>query len=109
MKNPTKIQIFGSTHLKKKKKKKNPEIVVLYQPTNSPLTQSIKNLPTMQKTQVQSPGWEDSLEKEMATHPSILAWRIPWTEKPGGLESMGSLRVRHNLLLFFSSSYKFTF
>ena len=40
--------------------------------------------------QVQSPGWEDPLEKEMATHLSILAWRIPWTEEPGGLQSMGS-------------------
>ena len=51
----------------------------------------------MQETQVQSPGWEDSLEKEMATHSSILAWRIPWTEEPGGLQSMGSLRIGRNL------------
>ena len=45
----------------------------------------VKNLPAMQKTRVQSLGWEDPLEKEIATHSSILAWRIPWTEEPGGL------------------------
>ena len=49
----------------------------------------VKNLPAMQKTWVQSLGWEDPLEKGMATHSSILAWRIPWTEQPGGLQSMG--------------------
>ena len=49
-----------------------------------------KNLPAMQKTLVQSLGWEDPLEEGMATHSSILAWRIPWTEEPGGLQSMGS-------------------
>ena len=46
--------------------------------------------------QVQSLGWEDPLEEEMATHSSILAWRIPWTEEPGGLQSVGSQRVGHN-------------
>ena len=51
----------------------------------------------MQETQVQSLGQEDSLEEEMATHPSILAWIIPWTEEPGGLQSMGLQRVRHDL------------
>ena len=50
----------------------------------------VKNLPTMQETQVQSLGQEDPLEKEMATHSSILAWETPWTEEPGGLQSMGS-------------------
>ena len=50
----------------------------------------------MQETQVQSLGWEDLLEKEIATHSSILVWEIPWTEKPGGLQSMGSQRVGHN-------------
>ena len=55
-----------------------------------------KNLPAMQKTQVQSLGQEDSLEKGMATHSSILAWRIPWTEELGGLQSMGSQRVGHD-------------
>ena len=56
----------------------------------------VKQLPTMQETWVQSLGWEDLLEKEMATHSSILAWRIPWTEDPGGLQSMGSQRVGHD-------------
>ena len=51
----------------------------------------------MQKTWVQSLDWEDPLEKEIATHSSILAWEIPWTEEPGGLQSMGLLRVGHNL------------
>ena len=50
----------------------------------------VKNLPAMQETQVQSLGWEDPLEKGMATHSSVLAWRIPWTEEPAGLQSMGS-------------------
>ena len=50
----------------------------------------------MQEMQVQSPGLEDLLEKSMATHSSILAWRIPWTEEPGGLQSMGSQRVRYD-------------
>ena len=50
----------------------------------------VKNLPAMQKTQVQFLGWEDPLEKGMATHFSIIAWRIPWTEEPGRLQSMGS-------------------
>ena len=53
------------------------------------VAQSVKRLPAMQETQVQSLGGEDPLEKGMATHSSILAWRIPWTEKPGGLQSIG--------------------
>ena len=56
----------------------------------------IKNLPIMQETQVQSLGQEDPPEKGMATHSSILAWRIPWTEEPGGMQSMGLQRVPHN-------------
>ena len=60
------------------------------------MVQTVKNLPTMQETQVRSLGWEDPLEKGMATHSSTLAWRIPWTEEPGGLESMGLQRVRHD-------------
>ena len=52
----------------------------------------------MWETQAQSLGWEDPLEKEMATYSSILAWRISWTEEPGGLQSMGSQRVRHDLV-----------
>ena len=58
----------------------------------------VKNLPAMQKTQLQSQSQEDPLEKEMATHSSILAWRIPWTEEPGRLQSTGSQRVEHNLV-----------
>ena len=56
----------------------------------------VKNLPAMQETQVQSLGREDPLEEEMATHPSILAWEIPWTEEPGGLQSKGLQRVGHD-------------
>ena len=57
------------------------------------VAQTVKNLPAMPETQVQSLGEDDPLEKGMATCSSILAWRIPWTEEPGGLQSMGSLRV----------------
>ena len=56
----------------------------------------VKRLPAIRETWVQSPGWEDPLEKEMATHSSTLAWKIPWTEEPGRLQSMGSQRVRHD-------------
>ena len=56
----------------------------------------IKRLPTMQETQVQSLGREDLLEKEIATHSSILAWKIPWMEEPGELQSMGLQRVGHD-------------
>ena len=57
------------------------------------MAQTVKHLSAMLDTQVQSLGWEDPLEKEMATHSSILAWRMPWTKEPGGLQSMGSQRV----------------
>ena len=60
------------------------------------LTQLVKNLPAMQGTPVQFLGWEDPLEKGMAACSSILAWRIPWTEEPGGLQSIGVQRVRHD-------------
>ena len=60
------------------------------------VTQTVKNPPAMWETWVQSLSWEDPLEKEMATHSSILAWRIPWIEEPGGLQSMGSQRIRHD-------------
>ena len=60
------------------------------------MAQTVKNLPAMQETRVHSLGWEDPLEKRMATHTSILAWSIPWTEKPGELQSMESQRVRHD-------------
>ena len=60
------------------------------------VAQTVKRLPTMRETWVQSLGQEDLLEKEMATHSSTLAWKIPWTEEPGRLQSMGSQRVRHD-------------
>ena len=60
------------------------------------VAQLVKNLRAVQETQVRSLGWEDPLEKEMATHSSILAWKISWTEKPGGLQSMGLQRVGHD-------------
>ena len=60
------------------------------------IAQMVKRLPTMWKTEVQSLGWEDLLAKEMTTHSNILSWKIPWVEEPGGLQSMGSQRVRHN-------------
>ena len=61
-----------------------------------PVAQTVKNLPAMQETRVQSPGWEDPLEKGIAIHSSILAWRIPQTEEPGELQSVESQRVRHD-------------
>ena len=63
------------------------------------MVQAVKNLSAMQETQevcVQSLGWEDSLEEEMAPHSSILAWKIPWTEEPSGLQSTGLQRIRHD-------------
>ena len=60
------------------------------------LAQSVKSLPAVQETQLQYLGWEDLLEKGMATHSSILAWRIPWAEEPSRPQSMGSQRVRHD-------------
>ena len=64
------------------------------------VAQTVKNLPAMQKTWVLSLGWEDTLEKRMSTPSSILAWRIPWTEDPGGLQSMDSQRVGHDWATF---------
>ena len=60
------------------------------------MAQMVKHLPAMRETWDQSLGWEDPLEKEMAPHSSTLAWKIPWTEEPGRLQSMGSLRVGHD-------------
>ena len=60
------------------------------------MAQRVKRLPAMQEIWVRSLGQEDPLEKEMATHSSTLAWKIPWIEKPGRLQSMGSQRVRHD-------------
>ena len=64
--------------------------------TASLVAQMVKRLPAMRETQVRSLGWEEPLEKGMTTHCSILTWRIPWTEKPGGLQLMGSQRDRHD-------------
>ena len=73
------------------------------------MAQRLKGLPAMQETWVWSLGWEDTLEKEMATHSSILAWRIPWMEEPGGLQSTGLQRVRRDFIFtFLSLSYHFT-
>ena len=65
-------------------------------PGTSLVAEMVKHLPTMQETWVQSLGWEELLEKEMATHSSTLAWKIPWAEEPGRLQSMGLLGVRHD-------------
>ena len=73
-----------------------PVFIVTYDRRASLVAQRVKRLPTMQETWVQSLGQEDPLEKEMATHSSTLAWKIPWTEKPGRLQSVGSQRVGHD-------------
>ena len=75
-------------------------MVICYDPVvygASLMAQRLKHLPPMWDTWVRSLGWEDPLEKEMVTHSSILAWRIPWAEEPGGLQSTGSQRVGHHL------------
>ena len=69
------------------------------------VAQTIKHLPTMWETQVQSLGWEDPLEKEMANHSSTLAWKIPWVEERSRLQSMGSQRVRYDFTLTFLTGY----
>ena len=70
--------------------------LLVYIPDHRLMAQMEKNLPAMQETVAQSLGWEDPLEKGMATHSSVLAWRIPGTGEPGGLPSMGSHRVGHD-------------
>ena len=67
-------------------------IIMIY----SLVVQTVKNPPAMWETWIRSLGWEDPLEEGMAIHSSILAWRIPWTEEPGGLQSTGSQRVGHD-------------
>ena len=84
-----------------KQKKKKIEVIIVGRKLDSCWTvywaslvaQMVKRLPAMQETWVRSPGWKDPLEKEMATHSSTLAWKIPWMEEPGRLQSMGSQRV----------------
>ena len=73
------------------------------------MAQRVKRLPAIQETWVQSLDQEDPLEKEMATHSSTLAWKIPWTEKPGRLQSMGSQRVGHNRATSLSTFFFFAF
>ena len=70
------------------------------------VAQMVKNLPAMRETWVQSLGWEDPLEKGMDIDSNILAWRIPWTEEPGRLQSMGSLRVRHDWVIWLTLTWK---
>ena len=65
-------------------------------PQPSLVAQKVKDLPAVQETLVQSLGWEDPLEKGMATHSSVPAWKISWTEEPGGLQSMGSQSIGHD-------------
>ena len=60
------------------------------------MAQKVKNLPAMRETWIRSLGWEDPLEEVVATHSNILAWKLPWTEEPGRLQSMGWQRVRHD-------------
>ena len=67
----------------------------------------MKRLSAMQETRVRSLGWEDPLEKEMAIHSRAIAWKIPWTEEPGGLQSMGSQRVRHDEATSLSLMYMY--
>ena len=68
-----------------------------YSPGRASLVaQRLKHLPAMRETWIQSLGWEDPLEKDMATHSSILAWKVPWTEKPDRLQTIGLQRVRHD-------------
>ena len=73
--------------INRKRLKKNMAVLV---------AQMVNNLPSVWETWFQSLGWKDPLEKGMATHSSVLAWRIPWTEEPGGLQLMGLQRVRHD-------------
>ena len=78
-------------------RQRNPSFTLaLFIIATSLVAQMVKHLPTMWETRVQSLGWEDLLQKEMATHSSILAWKVPWMEEPGGLQSMGLQRVRHD-------------
>ena len=76
--------------------KKQIHLIYLLETEASLVAQMVKNLPAMQETQVRSLGWEDSLEKGMVTHSSILAWRIPWIWEPGRLQSMGTQRAGHH-------------
>ena len=100
---PTSIHRISRSHHSKKDCSFFPSLILANQTTliyglywASLVTQTVKNLPAMQEHQVRSLGWEDPLEEGMSTHSSILVWRIPWTEEPGRLQSIGLHRVRHD-------------
>ena len=94
---PEILKTLAETKLKTlDEKKKAANILVLITALTSLVAQTVKRLSTMQETRVQSLGWEDPLEKEKAIHSSTIAWKIPWTQEPGRLQSMGSQRVRHD-------------
>ena len=81
-----------------KKGKTHDSFTTFITPTNILVTQSVKNLPIVEETQARFLGWEDPIEKEMATHSSVLAWKFPWTEEPGGLQSQFSRLVVSDFL-----------
>ena len=89
-----KLEPISQSEVSQKEKEKYHTLMDIY--GASLVAQRVKNLPTMWETQVQFLGWEDPLEKETATHSSTLAGKIPWTEKSGRLQSMGSQRVGHD-------------
>ena len=86
------VYIYKECYLAMKKK----EVLLFATTWNSLVAQMVKCLPAMQETWVRSLGWKDPLEKEMATHSGTLAWKIPWTEEPGRLQSMGSQRAGYD-------------
>ena len=91
MEEPGRLQTMGSRRVRH-----DWSDLAAYDLWDSLVSQMVKNLPTMQETWIRSLSREDPMEKEMATYSSILAWKIPWTEEPGGLPSTGSQRVRHD-------------
>ena len=95
---PPKSHLHRNPHIRISSREPNlrQDMRFLKIPDLSLVAQRVKHLPAMQETWVRSLGREDPLEKEMATHSSILAWRIPWMEKPGGLQPMGLQTVGHN-------------
>ena len=110
------LHIWGSQHSSVKIPKiprrldfpRSPRKGLKDQRWTSLVAQMVKRLPTMWETQVQSRSWEDLLEKEMATHSSTLAWRIPWTEEPGRLQSTGSQRLGHDTATSLWLSFHFS-
>ena len=105
---PTPVLLPGKSHGWKSLVGCSPWFYLFSSNWDSLVAQSVKNLPAMQETWVRSLGQEDPLEKEMATHSSILAWRIPWTEEPGGLQSTRLQRVGHDFTFTFIQEVKFS-